>query len=154
VRLLKRLLANYLRFLVKPKGGGDSNKGRWKTAPFWDKFLGDVEKLKLTDVAPDRTVEKSIQWLEKQVAPTMGLIFEAYDNDAVKILQVMREGVERLGSKERAMLNRFRLENPDFVEKLERKHESIAEQKQKLGSSTKKENKKKSDSALTPYDFM
>lgn len=35
---VKETLANYLRFLVKPKGGGDSNKGRWKTAPFWDKF--------------------------------------------------------------------------------------------------------------------
>ncbi|BCD26961.1 putative DNA relaxase NicK (plasmid) [Bacillus cereus] len=152
---VKETLANYLRFLVKPKDGGDSNKGRWKTAPFWDKFLGDVEKLKLTDVAPDRTVERSIQWLEKQVAPTLGLVFEAYDNDAVKILQVMREGVERLGSKERAMLNRFRLENPDFVEKLEKKHESIAEQKQKIRKfNEEREQKKKSDSALTPYDFM
>ena len=103
--------------------------------------MGDVEKLKLTDVAPDRTVERSIQWLEKQVAPTLGLVFEAYDNDAVKILQVMREGVERLGSKERAMLNRFRLENPDFVEKLE-KNMNLLRNKTKIRKFNEERDKK------------
>ncbi|MCG2968481.1 replication initiation factor domain-containing protein, partial [Escherichia coli] len=31
------ILKYYLRFLVK---GKDKNRSRWKTAPFWDKFLG------------------------------------------------------------------------------------------------------------------
>lgn len=38
------VLKNYIRF-VKPSS--DSNKSRWKTAPFWSKFLGSVEKISL-----------------------------------------------------------------------------------------------------------
>ena len=38
------VLNNYLRF-VKPCG--DSNKRRWDTAPFWRRFVGDVDNISL-----------------------------------------------------------------------------------------------------------
>lgn len=40
------VLKNYLRF-VRPDHH-DSNKNRWKTQPFWDKFLGNVEAISVT----------------------------------------------------------------------------------------------------------
>ena len=39
------LLANNLRFVVPNRN--ESNKSRWKTCRFWERFLGAVEVLKL-----------------------------------------------------------------------------------------------------------
>ena len=39
------LLANNLRFVVQNRN--ESNKSRWKTCRFWERFLGAVEVLKL-----------------------------------------------------------------------------------------------------------
>lgn len=47
------ILKDYLRFTVK---GKDTNRSRWKTAPFWDKFLGKVEALPLTTIIEEKTV--------------------------------------------------------------------------------------------------
>lgn len=41
----KGVVNNYMRVL-KPNDN-DSNKWRWKTAPWWDRFIGDVEKISL-----------------------------------------------------------------------------------------------------------
>src|SRR5690625_2554605 len=40
--LLKGTLKNYIRFLQKPKKSKDMRKRRWKTAPWYEKLLGDV----------------------------------------------------------------------------------------------------------------
>ncbi|MCG2963535.1 replication initiation factor domain-containing protein, partial [Escherichia coli] len=86
-------LKYYLRFLVK---GKDKNRSRWKTAPFWDKFLGGVEALRLAEVAPDRTVEKTVNWISNQVAPSLAVMFEAFDGDVDLLMRFIKEGKERL----------------------------------------------------------
>lgn len=111
-QIVAGILKYYLRFIVK---GNDSNRRRWKTAPFWDKFLGDVEALRLTTVAPDRTVEKTVNWIGNQVAPSLAILFETFGNDMDIIKQFVDEGRERLTEKEYNMI-------ADFKSKREKAH--------------------------------
>lgn len=77
-RVVFGILKKYVRFLTK---GKDSNKSRWKTARFWEKFLGDVERIKLTDEPVERTLEKTVLWLERQVTPSLKAVVEAESID-------------------------------------------------------------------------
>ncbi|CCL11271.1 Replication initiation factor [Clostridioides difficile] len=55
------LLANNLRFVVANRN--ESNKSRWKTCRFWERFLGAVEVLKLQVPKPHNSLEETQQWL-------------------------------------------------------------------------------------------
>ncbi|MGI5824062.1 MAG: replication initiation factor domain-containing protein [Bacillota bacterium] len=55
------LLAGNLRFVVPNKN--ESNKSRWKTCRFWERFLGAVEILKLHTVKPQNSLVETQQWL-------------------------------------------------------------------------------------------
>lgn len=55
------LLANNLRFVVPNKN--ESNKSRWKTCRFWERFLGAVEVLKLQVPKLHNSLEETQQWL-------------------------------------------------------------------------------------------
>lgn len=113
------ILKYYLRFLVK---GKDKNRSRWKTAPFWDKFLGNIEALRLTDIAPDRTVEKTVNWISNQVAPSLAVMFEAFDGDVNLLMRFIQEGKERLTEKEYRMINEYKNQQRMFVQGQEKSH--------------------------------
>lgn len=66
------ILKNYLNF-VEPSGT-DSNKSRWQGSSFWQKFLGEVEKLKLTTQKLQRTLKRIKDWIIKQVAPSLAIL--------------------------------------------------------------------------------
>lgn len=66
------VLSRYLSF-VEPSET-DSNKSRWKVSEFWQQFLGDVEKLKLTIQKIQRTVKQIKDWVIRQVAPSLALM--------------------------------------------------------------------------------
>lgn len=55
------LLANNLRFVVPNRN--ESNKSRWKTCRFWERFLGAVEVLKLQVPKLHNSLEETQQWL-------------------------------------------------------------------------------------------
>ena len=62
-KLAFNLLAGNLRFVVPDKH--QSNKSRWKTCQFWERFLGAVEPLKLHTVTPDNTLVETQKWLKE-----------------------------------------------------------------------------------------
>lgn len=99
------ILKHYLRFVVK---GKDSNKRRWKTAPFWDKFLGKVEKLPLTTIITEKTVFDKHEWVKRQIAPTLGLLYEAYGEEMKQIEKLVEEGRHRLKGKDHDMIRRYK----------------------------------------------
>lgn len=65
-------LKNYLNF-VDPSET-DTNKSRWEVSNFWTKFLGEVEKLKLTIAKEKRTLKQIKDWIIRQVAPSLALL--------------------------------------------------------------------------------
>ena len=50
-----------LRFVVPNRN--ESNKSRWKTCRFWERFLGAVEVLKLQVPKQHNSLEETQQWL-------------------------------------------------------------------------------------------
>lgn len=97
------ILKDYLRFTVK---GKDTNRSRWKTAPFWDKFLGKVEALPLTTIIEEKTVLEKKEWLRKSVAPSLALVYKAFDNDMGQIADMINEGCLRLKERDYDMIRK------------------------------------------------
>jgi phage replication initiation protein len=121
-QLVFGILQNYIRFLVP---GKDSNKSRWKTCKWWEDFLHGVEKLKLTQVAPDATIERAKSWVERQVAPTLAMLYEAFDYDEDLLHDFVKEGLPRLTDKHKDMIKRFKDEREKIKKEQEEKKEKI-----------------------------
>lgn len=98
----KGILKNYIRFVIKEK---DTNKSRWKICKWWADFLGEVERLKLSEKAPDRSVEKTKIWIEKQVAPSLAVLDIAMSKETIEA--IVTNGKTRLSEKHVKMLQRF-----------------------------------------------
>lgn len=98
------VIRNYVEVCVK---SADTNKSRWKVCDWWINFLNDVDKLKLTMIAPDKTVERSMQWIDRSVAPTLAMIFCATDGDTNKIMQYVIDGMDRLTDQQIAIAKQY-----------------------------------------------
>ncbi|AHD07785.1 replication initiation factor domain-containing protein [Paenibacillus larvae] len=85
------VLNNYVRFCVKNKNDLD-HRYRWKTAPFWEKFLDGVKKLKLTMVAPDKTIETRKRWIEKQTLKTLAMVYHAHPDSDEYLEEIIQRG--------------------------------------------------------------
>lgn len=70
--LAKAVLSQYINFVIPSK---DSNRARWKTSPFWKKFLGDVEPLPLTLKTKETNITKKKEWIQSQVKKSLSMIF-------------------------------------------------------------------------------
>lgn len=121
-QLVMGILQNYIRFLVPCE---DTNKSRWKTCKWWEEFLHDVEKLKLTQVAPDATIERAKSWVDRQVAPTLAMLYEAFDYDEELIWNFVKEGIPRMTDKHRDMIMRFKEEQDRVQEDREERRKKI-----------------------------
>lgn len=104
-KLVKGVLRNYLLFRKK---GTDSNKSRWPVAKWWENFLGDVEKLRLARVAPDRTVEKIDAWIHRQVKKSLAILFKAYDSDLYYLTRIIAKGLEELTDYDKAIIQAYK----------------------------------------------
>jgi phage replication initiation protein len=105
---VKGILANHINFCVK---SNDTNKSRWKVCKYWTDFLEGTEKLSLSQVAPDKSIEKSKDWIERQTTPTLALLFEAFQGDMSLMYSLLAEGMEKLDKAHLDVLNRFYKEN-------------------------------------------
>jgi phage replication initiation protein len=90
------ILKNYLNF-VEPSAK-DKNKSRWEISEFWQKFLGEVEKLQLTTEKIQRTIKRIKDWIIKQVAPSLALISmdKQMKMDLVEIAEIILFAKNRL----------------------------------------------------------
>lgn len=57
------LLGTNLRFVVPNKN--ESNKSRWKTCRFWERFLGTVKPLKITIAKAESNLYATEKWLRE-----------------------------------------------------------------------------------------
>ena len=106
--IVKGILAYYLRFVVRPKNG-DSNKSRWKSAQWWERFLADVEPIRLTQPCEmEATIERRLAWMQRQVAPSMAAIIKAFDGEMTEIYKLIHDGMSRLKPRDYVMIQRFK----------------------------------------------
>lgn len=77
-KAFRNILGTYFRPLAKKI----KPITRSPTAPYWEGFLGKIERISLFSAPEKPTVESKRAWLEKQVAPTMALLTQAYQDTA------------------------------------------------------------------------
>lgn len=101
------VLKNYLTFRIK--NDKDSNKRRWKVAPWWDTFLAGVPRLQIASALPDRSIMRSKKWVSDQVSRTIARLFFAYqDIDDNWMSKILQEGVMKLDQEDLHMIEEFR----------------------------------------------
>ncbi|HZW68992.1 MAG TPA: replication initiation factor domain-containing protein [Pseudogracilibacillus sp.] len=105
--LLKGTLKNYIRFLQKPKKSNDMRKRRWKTAPWYEKLLGDVEKLKLTVKPAEKSIEDMKEWINKQISPTIAAIMTANEGEIDWLYDLIINGSTRLKAKHKQAIAQY-----------------------------------------------
>jgi phage replication initiation protein len=105
--IVKGILKYYMRFVVKPKGG-DTNKRRWKTAQWWERFLDEIEPIRLSEQNEmDTTIEKRLVWMKWQVAPSLAAVIRAMDGEMTAIYELIRDGMNRLKPRDIAMIKQY-----------------------------------------------
>ncbi|MGG1310896.1 replication initiation factor domain-containing protein [Bacillus smithii] len=111
------ILRNYVLFV---DNNGDKNKSRWPVSRFWEKFLGDVGPLKLSQVAPDMTIQRMKKWFEDSVSASFATLLEAFDNDMNLVREFLEMGKKKMTKKHEDVLNRYKKER-EIWEAVERK---------------------------------
>lgn len=117
------ILRNYIKFVDKKED--DSNKSRWPISKFWLKFLNNVEPLKLTLVAPDKTIQQAHSWMKKGVAPTLSMVFEAFGDNQEMIDDLITLGKENRSKKHELMLARYNAEETLKQKRIQQRKEKI-----------------------------
>lgn len=109
-KYIAEFLNESLVFVKKKALTNDKNRSRLKNdvenyATWWRRFVGDVGKLSLSQKAPDKTVEKTITWLKNQVAPSLAVLLEVFDDDLSRLLYYLqRNGETRLNKTHQLMI--------------------------------------------------
>lgn len=99
-----KLLTSYLRFIQND----DSNKSRCSSLPLWDKFVGDVGRLRLTLPETEKSVEKSMNWIKRQCLPTIAGLTLAKLGDMTFISENLEEHYRRLCAESRHVFEKYR----------------------------------------------
>lgn len=76
------LLAGFLRFIELD----NANRSRCSTCEKWLEFIASASALRLSVPKKEASIDTKLEWIQKQVAPSLvGLIY-AYDGDSEKVI--------------------------------------------------------------------
>lgn len=89
--LLAGVIRQYLNY--RDKVSTESNKSRWPISRFWKNFLGEVDKLQLSEAAPDKTLVRADAWARRQLEKTLA---ELYVADPDGFMDYVHRGIEKL----------------------------------------------------------
>jgi len=119
------VLKNYINFrragYVKGKKTDDTNKSRWDSCVWWEKFLGDVEKVKLTLRPSEISIEKKYNWVNDGVSKTLAMLTAAFPNDTNGLVNHFIEtGYERMENTDWDLVDEFKKQNLNLQEYLDK----------------------------------
>lgn len=99
------ILKNYLRFVEPNKS--DSNKRRWKTSKFWDKFLGNCNKVKLYT---PKTVDYNLSRIGRYVFHQAGNSVDTYIKcvGLTQFLEELRLRGQSLNVHQKRIINEYK----------------------------------------------
>lgn len=89
---VKGVLSTYLQFRNRSK---DKNKSRWPLWKKWEKFIGEVEKVKLTISESEKNLLTSYLHVEKQYAALLA----AFERAGLSVELLLKSGEEKLSEK-------------------------------------------------------
>lgn len=85
--------------------GTDSNKSRWQTVEWWEKFLAYCEKVRIFLSQSVRTAQQVVDWIDRQVAPSLLVAMTVLEPEG--LLKLASNAVSRLKPKHIAMMQGF-----------------------------------------------
>ena len=86
------IINRYIRFVDREE---NKPKSQWKINPDWALFIGENrESIQLTTQPEPYTLQKALNWLQRQVAPTIKMVQELDKENHTTILKDMIEQAE------------------------------------------------------------
>lgn len=103
------VLNQYIRFLIP--NPHNNRKRAWETAPWWERLLHNVGKLKLTKDIDERSIEDFEEWIDKQIGPTLAAILTAKEGDVDWLHKIINKASLRLKNKHIEAINKYHIQN-------------------------------------------
>lgn len=118
-QIISGTLKNYVNFRRKHFSNGkltqSDNKSRWDVCPFWLKFLGDAEKIKLTMRPEEPSIPRKYRWIDKSVNKTIAILANVWPTQYQTMLEtIMLDGIEKITDDEWTMIYDFKQNKVDF----------------------------------------
>lgn len=101
---LRGVLNRYLAFKIK---GQDKIRSRWKNCKWWDTFLNDVGKIRLSLTAPDKTVLRTKEWVDKQVLASLATLYASCGSDKLFLDYIIEKGNDQMSDEQRELADEF-----------------------------------------------
>lgn len=96
----------------------DKNRSRWKRKEWWNRYLDNVEKSRLSSIPVESTITIKKAWIDNTVsASEFSVLLSSLDNLALDdltsdyLLRLLKSGFSRFDSKKLEMVNVHRLSN-------------------------------------------
>lgn len=102
-RAVMAVLNNYLRFIVPD----NPNRSRCSSLPKWQRFVGDVGRLRLTSPKKKKSVERSHDWISRQCLPTIAGLTLAYGGDLTFLTKDLTVHFDRLSASDKEMYEAY-----------------------------------------------
>lgn len=81
---------HYMTFCAPTR---DTNRSRWKPAPWWTKWLQVKRRHSVSRAVPKSTMISRLKWFKKQCGPSMSGIAEAFGVDTLE--EIFNDGMNR-----------------------------------------------------------
>lgn len=115
-KVIKGVLDYYVSFLEYD--ASDKNKWRWKRKEFWNRYLDNVEKSRLTSIPIESSIVKKKAWIDNTVSRSeFSVLLSSLDNleldDKISnyFYELLKSGYSRLELKDLEMINEYRVHN-------------------------------------------
>jgi phage replication initiation protein len=82
----------------------DTNRRRWGSAWWWQEFLSNWEKIRLVLAPLVQTYQTIRAWAERQLAPSLAVLYEASGDGRKMITELLRGGRDRWKDKHRRIV--------------------------------------------------
>lgn len=99
-----RSVAGVLYGLLDIKQPGTGERKHWRTASYWLDFLAGAEKARLTVDKPEQTAGTMAAWVERQVGPTLAMLYKHPAYGSAFVEQVANLAATRMKGKHRDIL--------------------------------------------------
>lgn len=93
------ILNEYIRFIVPD----NVRRCRCSVAPLWLDFVSNCSKISLSLTPRESSIDKKVQWIDKQVKPTIAGLLTAFDGDLTFLTENLNIAFERLNYKDKQL---------------------------------------------------
>lgn len=94
-----RVLQGYVRFVVRQEH--DENRWRWPAARWWERFIGRVERLSLTERPEERSYDDVRAWLSRQVSASVAMCQQVEGDDLGWFVALLEDGRVKMRERHR-----------------------------------------------------